>query len=258
MKVTRRRQAMLDAVLAGMTEVEALCAHFGVSEATVRRDLGALARQGLVVRTYGGATARLGPREPELTLEQRRERQGDVKAGLARLALERIHDGDTLLLDGGTTTAALAHCLRARRGLHVLTNNLAALSALGDLPEGHVTILGGDLRVSSMTAYGRLAHAALERISVDRVFMSADGVVADMGLCEASPEQAWLKEAMIQRAAEVFIMADATKLGRASQQHWTPLPRHWTLITDADDDTLLDAFRLRGAEICNALPTPHH
>ncbi|RKQ96928.1 DeoR family transcriptional regulator [Kushneria sinocarnis] len=254
MKVARRRQAMLDAVLAGMTEVEALCAHFGVSEATVRRDLGALAEQGLVVRTYGGATARLGPREPELTLEQRRERQGDIKARLAQLALEQVHDGETLLLDGGTTTAALADCLRARRGLHVLTNNLTALAALGDLPEGHVTVLGGDLRVPSMTTHGRLAHAALGRVSVDRVFMSADGVVAGMGLCEASPEQAWLKEAMIQRAARLHVMADATKLGRASQQHWTPLPRRWSLITDADDDTLLDTFRAQGAEICNGLP----
>ncbi|REC94594.1 DeoR/GlpR family DNA-binding transcription regulator [Kushneria indalinina] len=242
MKVARRREAMLKAVLSGMTEVETLCAHFGVSEATVRRDLGALAEQGLIVRTYGGA-AHIGAREPELTLSQRQSHQEGVKAQLAALALEQIRDHDTLLLDGGTTTAALAAVLHQRQGLHVITNNLAALSALERLPEGRVTVLGGDVRMSSMTTMGPAAQAMLARLSVDRVFVSADGVTADLGLCEASPEQAWLKELMIGRSARCYVMADHTKLGRTSQQHWTPLPAAWTLITDAIDEQVLAPFR---------------
>lgn len=247
MKVAKRRQAMLEAVLSGITSIDALCRHFGISEATARRDLGALSEQGLLVRTYGGAAASIGQREPELTLEQRRLRQGDVKARLAARALECIEDGDTLLLDGGTTTAALAARLGERRGLHVITNNMAALAWLSQLPEGQTTVLGGDLRASSMTAYGPLAHAALSRLTVDKLFLSADGVT-ELGLCEASPEQAWLKEAMIARAAEVYVMADTTKLGRASQQHWTPFPRQWTLITNADDERL-EIFVALGAII---------
>ncbi|OLO05187.1 DeoR/GlpR family DNA-binding transcription regulator [Salinicola socius] len=247
MKVAKRRHDMLEAVHAGITSIEALCRHFGISEATARRDLGALSDQGLLVRTYCGAAAHIGHREPELTLEQRRTRQGDVKARLADCALGCIEDNDTVLLDGGTTTAALAARLGERRGLHVVTNNLAALPWLTQLPEGHTTVLGGDLRASSMTAYGPLAHAALSRLTVDRLFLSADGVT-ELGLCEASPEQAWLKEAMISRAAEVYVMADATKLGRASQQHWTPFPHQWTLITDASDERL-ESFRALGATV---------
>lgn len=242
MKVARRREAMLDAVLSGMTDVETLCAHFGVSEATVRRDLGALAEEGLIVRTYGGA-AHIGTREPELTLEQRQSCHEQIKTRLAALALEQIRDHDTLLLDGGTTTAALANVLHQRQGLHVITNNLAALSALKRLPEGRVTVLGGEVRLSSMTTMGPAAQAMLARLSVDRVFMSADGVAADLGLCEASPEQAWLKELMIARSARCYVMADHTKLGRTSQQHWTPLPAQWTLITDASDERALTPFR---------------
>ncbi|WP_136069213.1 DeoR/GlpR family DNA-binding transcription regulator [Modicisalibacter radicis] len=247
MKVAKRRQAMLEAVHAGITSIEALCRHFNISEATARRDLSALSDEGLLVRTYGGAATTIGQREPELTLEQRRMRQGDVKARLAGCALACIKDSDTVLLDGGTTTAALAKRLHERHGLHVVTNNMAALPCLAQLPEGHTTILGGDLRASSMTAYGPLAHAALSRLTVDKLFLSADGVT-ELGLCEASPEQAWLKEAMIARAAEVYVMADATKLGRASQQHWTPFPRRWTLITDADDERV-EVFTALGATL---------
>ncbi|MCB8889224.1 DeoR/GlpR family DNA-binding transcription regulator [Vreelandella malpeensis] len=235
MKVVKRRKAMLEAVRSGVCSIEALCHHFGISEATVRRDLGALSREGVLVRTYGGATTSIGQREPELNLEQRRARQGDIKIRLAECALDCIKDGDTLLLDGGTTTAALAARLNERKGLHVITNNMAALPLLTQLPEGRTTVLGGDLRTPSMTVYGPLAYETLSRLTVDRVFVSADGVT-EQGLCEASPDQAWLKEAMIARGAEVYVMADATKIGRASQQHWTPLPARWTLITDADEE----------------------
>ncbi|NYT74998.1 DeoR/GlpR transcriptional regulator [Halomonas sp. QX-2] len=249
MKVAKRREEMLEAVNAGITNVEALCSHFRISEATARRDLAALSKSGLLVRTYGGAIAHIGPFERELTLEQRRSQHGDVKACLAECALDFILDNETLLLDGGSTTAALASRLSERRGLHVITNNLVALPWLANLPDGHVTVLGGDLRTTSMSTYGPLAHNALTRLTVDRLFLSADGVVAEYGLCEASPEQTWLKEAMMQRAAEIYIMADATKLGRASQQHWASLPRRWTLITNANDPAQLEAFAKRGAVI---------
>ncbi|MFQ3787781.1 DeoR/GlpR family DNA-binding transcription regulator [Halomonas sp. A29] len=255
MKVARRRHAMLEAVLSGISDVEALCERFNVSEATVRRDLSALADEGLIVRTYGGAAAIIGKREPELSLAQRQHEQEDVKARLARAALEHVENGDTLLLDGGTTTAELAKLLGQRRDLHIFTNNLAALPVLAALSHSRVTLLGGDLRSASMTTYGVAAQAALERLSVDKLFLSADGVVADLGLCEASAEQAYLKEMMIRRASEVIVMADSTKLGRARQQHWTPLLSHWTLITDdqAPDD-VLQTFQRRRAVTLEVVP----
>ncbi len=177
MKVAKRRQAILELVLAGHTNVETLCRHLEVSEATVRRDLTALAEEGQILRTYGGAT-HIGTREPEPSLEQRSNQSGPEKALLARAALAHINDHDTLVLDGGTTTAALAKLLSERRGLHVITNNLLAVPLLRDLPEGHVTLLGGDLRPGSMSTFGPAAFTMLERLSADKVFLSADGVVA--------------------------------------------------------------------------------
>lgn len=246
MKVARRRQAMLEAVLSGVTDVEALCERFDISEATVRRDLTALADNGLVVRTYGGAAAVVGKRVPELSLVQRQHERGDIKARLALAALGHVNDNDTLLIDGGSTTAELIKLLGVRKGLHVFTNNVAVLPDLASLEDSKVTLLGGDLRSTSMTTYGVAAQAALERLSVDKLFLSADGLVADLGLCEASAEQAYLKEMMVRRASEVIVIADSSKLGNPRQQHWTPLPGHWTLITDdqASED-MLEAFRRR-------------
>jgi DeoR family fructose operon transcriptional repressor len=229
MKVTRRREAMLQAVLGGMTDVATLCEHFGMSEATVRRDLRALASDRRILRTYGGAAA-VGGHEPEPSLEERRVSSQEQKEAIAHTASAFVEDGDTVFLDGGTTTAALARLLAGRTAVHV-TNNLLVVSPLA-ASGVRVTVIGGDVRSSSMSTLGPLAQIALSRLSVDKAFLGADGVVAELGLCEASSEQSYLKECVMRQAAEVFVLVTADKLGRASQQHWTPLERDWTLVTD--------------------------
>jgi DeoR/GlpR family transcriptional regulator of sugar metabolism len=100
----------------------------------------------------------------------------------------------------------------------------------------HLTLIGGDLRSSSMSTLGPLAELTLSRLSVDKAFLGADGVVAEFGLCEASAEQAYLKDCIIRRAAQIIVLADADKLGRARQQHWTPIERDWRLITSSTAD----------------------
>ncbi|SDT30578.1 transcriptional regulator, DeoR family [Pseudomonas asplenii] len=247
MKVANRRQNLLDFIHANPNDanVETLCALLGVSEATVRRDLTALAEQGLVMRTYGGAS-HLGAREPELSLEERSSQCAAEKARIARAALAHVQDFDTVMLDAGTSTAALARLLNERQGLHVITNNLLAMPHLRSLPGGKVTLLGGDLRTESMSTMGPAALAMLERLSADKVFVSADGVVANRGLCEASAEQAYLKEKMLMQASEIFVLADASKLGRDHQQFWAPLEGRWTLITDAATDAQLLPFQSCG------------
>lgn len=241
MKVAKRRQSILDLIHSGHANVETLCAQLGVSEATVRRDLTALAQEGLILRTYGGA-AHVGTREPEQSLEQRRQQSSSQKASIARAAIAHIDDNDTLFLDAGTSTAALAELLGERRGLHVITNNLLAIPMLSALPDSQVSVLGGDLRLGSMSTTGPAALAMLDRLSADKVFVSADGVVANRGLCEASASQSYLKERMIQQAAKVFVLADASKLGRDRQQYWTPLNSEWTLITYQASAELLAPF----------------
>jgi DeoR/GlpR family transcriptional regulator of sugar metabolism len=245
-KTTDRHQAILELVRTRDANVEELCAALGVSEATIRRDLTTLAGQRRLVRTFGGATALLGMHEPEASLEERKATQREQKEAIAQAAAAHVREGDTVLLDGGTTCAALARHLCTRKDLHVVTNNLLAMMSLANAPGVRLTLIGGELRSSSMSTLGPLAELVLGRLTVDIAFLGADGVVAGFGLCEASVQQAYLKECIVARAAEVIVLADSSKLGRARQQHWTPLQREWLLITSSlADETTLAPFRER-------------
>ena len=230
MRSKERHARLLEALNAGEIDVDDLARRFDVSASTVRRDLQHLSRHNAVRRTYGGAI--LTGQAAETTLEQRLAVQGKQKQAIACAAAELIRDGETLILDAGSTVAAFGRLLLQRR-LRVITNNLALLPFLAKAPSIDLVVLGGALRTTSMSTMGPLAHDALRRMTADRAIMSADGVVSGRGLCEADLEQVALKSLMMEQAKDVIVLADAGKLGRAEQSAWAPLPRQWTLVTDA-------------------------
>ncbi|WP_245554694.1 DeoR/GlpR family DNA-binding transcription regulator [Novispirillum itersonii] len=230
MRSRQRRALLLAALESGEADVAGLALRFGVSPSTVRRDLQRLSEENAVRRTYGGAI--LAAPAAETTLTERQSEQGAQKRAIAAAALTAVEDGETLILDAGSTVLALGLLLKGRR-LRVITNNLALLPVLAAEPGIEVIVLGGALRGTSMGTVGPLAMDALRRITADRVFMSADGVVAGRGLCEASLDQVALKSLMMQQARDVVVLADSTKLGRSEQSAWAPLPAAWHLVTDA-------------------------
>lgn len=232
-KTRERQQRILDLVHKHVVDVDELSNRLGVSVSTMRRDLNKLAAEGRLLRTYGGA-AFVSHERKEHTLNERMHIQRPQKEAIAALAARQIEDGDTLILDAGTTTAALARLLRGRGNLHVITNNIEALTILAKDPDIRITMLGGEVRKLSMGAVGPLTELALARLSADKVFLGADGIVANRGLCEASQDQAHLKEKMMEQGGALFVLADSSKLNFAGQQAWTPLSRPWTLITDGD------------------------
>ncbi len=236
MKVAKRRDAIFDAVQSGAADVAALCAKFDISEATVRRDLQALQQDGRLLRVYGGAVAAPIRHEPEESLELRKSHDSEGKARIALKALDFIEPGDTIFIDGGTTTDALAQQLIKDDSVRIITNNLLALQTLSSRGIA-VTLIGGELRAGSMSVYGSLADMALERLTFDKVFSSADGIDAEFGVCEGSIEQAWFKDKLFRRTREVYMLATAEKLGRKSQMNWSPIHRPWTLLTDAPADS---------------------
>ncbi|SNB70948.1 transcriptional regulator, DeoR family [Arboricoccus pini] len=231
MRSQQRRALLLGALRTGEVDVAGLARHFGVSASTVRRDLQHLSAEKAVRRTYGGAI--LTTQGPESTLSERETVQDKQKRAIALAALAMIEDGETLILDAGSTVMALGCLLKGRR-LTIVTNNVALLPALANEPNIEMIVLGGSLRATSMGTVGHFAMEALRRITADRVFMSADGVVAGRGLCEASLDQVWLKSLMMEQARETIVLADATKLGRSEQSAWAPLPPRWRLVTDAE------------------------
>jgi DeoR family transcriptional regulator, fructose operon transcriptional repressor len=239
MRSRERRALLMDALSAGEIDVDDLARRFSVSASTVRRDLQHLSATSAVRRTYGGAILARHP--AETTLAERHAVNGAEKRAIAQVAVALIEDGDTLILDAGSTVAAFGQLLRRRR-LRIITNNLALLPFLAEAPGLELVVLGGGFRTTSMSTVGPLAVEALRLMTADRAIMSADGVVAGRGLCEASLDQTTLKSLMIRQSREVIVLADASKLGRAEQTAWAPLPRTWTLVTDCG--ALADQRRL--------------
>jgi DeoR/GlpR family transcriptional regulator of sugar metabolism len=242
----------------GLTSVEELSTTFGVTPSTIRRDLALLTGQGKLARTYGGALS-LEP-HPEASLRQRLGQAHAAKRAIAAWAAGQIISGESVLLDGGSTTAALAQAIARFQRLSVATIGLPALEVLVEAePEDvEVVLLGGRLRPMSQSFVGPVTEQALERMTFDRAFMGADGVRADRGINEKDLEQTRLKELMMSRADRVYLLADSSKIGQAPFHAWAVMPSHWTLVTDsAVDPAVLEPFRRKGIEVVVAPDLDH-
>ncbi|PRX47038.1 DeoR family transcriptional regulator [Prauserella shujinwangii] len=244
-----RRQAIVElASTSGLASVDELSQRFGVTASTIRRDLAQLEQSGQLARTYGGARAILA--HPEADLRQRLGEAHEAKRAIGHWAASQVRPGETILLDAGTTTAAVAHELRDREGLTVVTPGMTVLNELASADGVEVECLGGTLRQLSQAFLGPATEAALERRTFDRVFLGADSVTADRGICEADVRQTRLKELMTRQGKQVYLLVHAAKIGRAPFHAWAPMPRHWTLVTDQSvEEAALEPFRARGVDI---------
>jgi DeoR family transcriptional regulator, fructose operon transcriptional repressor len=231
MKRRHRHERILELLHNAETDIERLADTLDVSVATIRRDLGQLAEEGKITRTYGGAV--LPPTSLERSLQERAMIAKREKEAIGLLAATHVAENDTLILDAGTTTGALARQLRHFGYLKVITNGFSVMLALSEAKNIEVILLGGTLRYISYGVVGPYAELVLRRITAARTFVSADGIVAGRGLCEATAEQAALKTLMLEQTKEIYILADSTKLGDSYSSFWTPFPDTWTLITDS-------------------------
>ena len=163
---------------------------------------------------------------------------------------EAIRSGETVLLDAGSTVAALARQLRSARNLTVATTSLAVLQELSEAESIHVECLGGTLRYVSGGFVGPLAEAALERMTFDRAFLGADGITVEDGICAVDLQQTQLKELVARRADQTYVLVHSAALGRRPGHAWAPLPRGWTLVTDDSAEAAsLAPFRAHDADI---------
>ena len=229
----------------GPVSVDDLARRLGVTSSTIRRDLSKLDEEGKVTRTYGGARGDLAPFS-EPSLYERARRSLSAKDAIGSWAAAQVAAGETVILDAGTTTARVARHLREVSQLTVVTNSLTALLALADAENVELIGLGGAFRHISHGFVGPLTELVLARLSADKLFLGADGLVAGRGICEASPDQTRIKELMIGSSRQVYVVADATKLGEAPFHAWAPLERDWTLVTDERaSEEVLRPFRKR-------------
>jgi DeoR/GlpR family transcriptional regulator of sugar metabolism len=227
----------------GEVNVEELAKMLNVTASTIRRDLAKLTRDGNVARTYGGAVISSALAK-ESTFYQRSRHARAAKNAIGRWAAGQLVSGETAILDAGTTVSRVAHHLRGRDRLTVITNGITSINELADDDDIKMIVLAGWLRHSSQSFVGPLADLTLERLSADRVFLGADGLLASYGICEASVDQTRTKELMMRRATHVYVLADSSKLGQAPFNAWAPLAPPWTLVTDdTATEEQLEPFR---------------
>lgn len=227
----RREEIVRLTTSEGAATVEELARRFGVTQSTIRRDLALLEARGRIARTFGGALGVVA--HPESSLAQRMGEAAVEKRAIARWAASQIRSGENILLDAGSTVAAVAQELRSARSIRVACVGLTSLHQLADVDEVELVCLGGRVRPLSRSLIGPLTEASLERMTFDRAFLGADGVSASEGICEADLEQTRLKELMARRSRRVYVLAHGAKLGMRPFHAWVRLPLPWTLVTDA-------------------------
>ena len=243
----QRRQEILNAVRSGTSHVGDLAAAFGVSEMTVRRDLRDLERDGKLTRVHGGAITSGEPSFAEVVVERL-----DQKDRIGAAAAALVADGQTIMLDIGTTTLQVARHLRGR-SVTVITSNLAAYEEL--LPETSVelVLLGGIVRRNYRSLVGVLAEDALRQLRADVAFIGASGVGDDLSVMDSTMVEVPIKRAMLASASRAVLVADSAKLGMRGSVRVCGAEALDVIVTDADAPAAVcDELRAAGVEVIRA------
>jgi len=209
----------------------------GVTEETVRRDFEKLEVEGVLLRSHGGAV-KLESSRQEVSAEERAHQNIRAKHAIGLAASKRIVAGQTILFDASTTAKKVAELL-PDLPLTAITSGLQTALVLAQKPSIQTILLGGNLRASSLSCTGWSAEQALDGIRIDTAYLSCRGFDINRGPSEATEEQARLKNRMVQRATEVCLLADASKVGLCSNFFFAQPAEIDLWITDlAPDETI--------------------
>ncbi len=225
----------------------------GVTDETIRRDLGRLAELGVVRRAHGGAIA--APARDETNTAVRLREHAREKIAIGERAAQLVRPGTSILLDSGTTTLCLARALRHVADLVVVTTAVTnALELVGN-PATTVVMTGGVIRPITFGASGALAAATLHELHVDQAFIAMHSVSVRGGLTYPSFEEVDAKRAMIEAAAEVILLADHSKFGHEALVRVAPITAVQRIISSPGiDPDEMAAIRDLGIDLIIADP----
>ncbi|MDL5155497.1 DeoR/GlpR family DNA-binding transcription regulator [Actinomycetospora termitidis] len=236
----------------GRLEVTQVAAELGVTTETIRRDLTALERQGLLHRVHGGAIA-TDRFEIEPAVGVREVTHSEEKDRIAKAAIAELGAASTILLDAGTTTARVAALLPDDVELTVVTNALPIATTLAGRSRITVHLIGGRVRGTTLSAVDRWALKTLESVNVDVAVLGTNGFSVDRGLTTPDVGESAVKGAMVKAAARSIVVADASKYGADSFSRFATLADVDTLVTDSDllesHPEAADAIRGAGADL---------
>lgn len=247
--IERRHDIVQMALNNGRVQVEDLVKKYGVSAVTIRADLNILDQKGLLVRARGGAVAS-NMITQELSIDEKNCEKLNTKRRLAEIASTYIKEGDTIILDSGTTTAEIARCLHHFNRLVVMTNGLNVAQNLVKADGVEVLMTGGTLRKKSLSFYGRQAEESLQRYNFDKVILGVDGFDFNVGLTTHFEYEAILNRLMCDIAKEIIVVTDSTKFNRSGVHKIRSFGEIDILITDEGiPDTFAQSLEDSGVQV---------
>jgi DeoR family transcriptional regulator, fructose operon transcriptional repressor len=247
----QKRKALILALLEkeDTIEVPQFAAELGVSDITVRRDLKVLAGKGLIVRTHGGAMS-LKSSQDRIEFVNKSAVRLAEKEYIARLAAEKISDGDIVFLDCGSTVFAMAPFLKSK-AIQVITNSLPLTYALLNT-NVKINLVGGEVDQKRMAVHGDTATQHIRRYKATRAFIGVDGVSLAGGLSSNSESEAEVTLAMAEQSEEVVLLCDSSKIEVEKYLRFAPVSLIDLLITDKGaKGAVLEKYRKAGIKISN-------
>jgi len=233
MLANQRREKILEMIREdGHAKVFQLSKIFKVTEVTIRQDLEKLEKDGFIEREHGGAYLKnIGLNVKNISL-QNQEKLAE-KAAIAQKAMELIRDGDTIILDSGSTTTEIAKLIKGFKNLTVITNSLNIALLLGADPDVSLVVTGGEFKAPTLSLTGQKAADFFSDLHVDKLFLATAGITLKSGLTYPSISDICVKRAMIESANLVYLVADSTKIGKSSFASLGALSLIDYLITDS-------------------------
>jgi DeoR family transcriptional regulator of aga operon len=217
----------------GRLTVAEISEAFEISEATVRRDLSALAERNLIRRVHGGAMRAQPVATSEAPIMQRLEQRADIKRRIGQAAARLIRDGETVLLIGGSTGTAVARELGTHANLTLVTDSLIVANELMQQGIHKVIILGGMIDADELAVRGTLARLFLTELQVDKVILGTKAISPQRGLSAESPEEAELFRACIQVGQRIILVTDSSKFHQSALVRIAAADVLDTVVTDA-------------------------
>ncbi|MCK3654990.1 transcriptional regulator [Pasteurellaceae bacterium Macca] len=231
MKPFERQQRILDYLIAhGKTDVDVLANYFQLTGATIRKDLTILENQKKVLRTYGSVV--FLPEESDQPIDQKTHINLFQKQKIGQKATTLIRDGDSIILDAGSTVLQMIPHLTPFNNLTVMTNSLHIVNGITQLNKSYnLWISGGTFREKSSSFHGYLAESAFKGSNFDVLFIGTDGIDPEIGLTTFN-EVYGVSQAMCNAAKKIIVLTDSSKFGRKSPNVVCGLDKVDTVITD--------------------------
>jgi DeoR/GlpR family transcriptional regulator of sugar metabolism len=250
MLANQRRQKIFELLREdGSAKVVHLAKIFKVTEVTIRQDLEKLEQEGLIIREHGGAFLKNLKDSVHSFIPLNTDNM-DKKTEIGRKAAALIENGDSIILDSGSTTTEIAKCILGKKGLTVITNALNIALILGADPGIEVMVTGGEFKPPTISLTGQKAADFFENIHVDKLFLATAGISLRSGLTYPSISDITVKKAMIESADVTYLVADSTKIGKNSFASLGALSLINYLITDSNiDPSHLELFRENQVEV---------